>query len=176
MLLELRCYKRQKLMNSSVLNCRLTKVLVLIIVINLVGYGLNELYLFNEYSLFEYLLFSIVHGLVLVFLYKVFKRKIYMVLILFMLTKILIPIYNDLFGYDLIFYINFSFSRLIFYIYETVLKDFSKNSVLLLILLNLLFFLYELLLLKIIVPTSGSYWSNATRSNKAASRDNKGVN
>src|SRR5690606_20809849 len=121
---------------------------LLVLVVNSMSFLVIEVlpYSFNEYSYFEYLGVGLLYG-ILVFLLvliggikfsNIYIPLIYLALSLYFLNQDL------LYGYDLIFLLNFSFSIISSIIYETIRNfDLLPNNIIDLIVFNTIFFLYQ---------------------------------
>lgn len=130
-----------------------TLCLLLITVLNLFGFVVCELtpYLFNEYTLFEYLFAGLIHLIfifILVLIGGVRLSFIYVPIIYLALSVLVFVSMDVVSSWDFMFLLNFSFSRIIYAIYFTIkqigILDYSLASI---IVFNGLFFVYQMGLL-----------------------------
>jgi hypothetical protein len=127
--------------------------LTLISVLNLFGMGISYTlsFLFNEYTVWEYLGAGALHAtliFVLVLVGGIKYSSIYVPIIYLGFCLFLFSGWDKVSGYDFIFHLNFAFSRFFYVIYEFINKtSWLTTEAMNFILFNGLFFVYQMGLL-----------------------------
>lgn len=111
---------------------------------------INIPHLHNEYSIIEYIGAGIFHGAVLFVLLHIggVEKSYYFIPVLYLAISIALLFINYFSGFELLFHLNFAFSRMSYATYES-LKQLSvlTNTAVDLVVFNGVFFAYQMGLL-----------------------------